>query len=230
MRSLIPQGATFRPTSLLLEFGSSSVLPDTPLTRCLPGLSTISPIHRTFTLGLVTTRKESIMANITVLQVTELSDTKLQKIAERIALEAELAVEKVAASFTQPSEYPLTSDAKSIERILESHFNTLPQTTKEAAAATAINRINAPAAERAARYGNLASVNLTNAKAIDTQVQELPFSEDLKLPPDHPIIIFNLRRQERVPAVVLRQQTTNKLELRIHKVKCLDEISRRFRD
>lgn len=165
------------------------------------------------------------MANITVLQVTELSDTKLQKIAERIALEAELAVEKVAASFTQPSEYPLTSDAKSIERILESHFNTLPQTTKEAAAATAINRINAPAAERAARYGNLASVNLTNAKAIDTQVQELPFPEDLKLPPDHPIIIFNLRRQERVPAVVLRQQTTNKLELRIHKVKCLDETA-----
>jgi hypothetical protein len=156
-------------------------------------------------------------------QVAELPDPKLQKIAERIALEAELAVEKVAVSFTQPTEYPLTSDAKSIERILESRFNILPQATKQAAAARAINRINAPAAERAARYGDLAGVDLTNSVAIDTQVQALLFPEDLKLPPDHPIIIFNLRRQERVPAVLLRQQATNKLELRIHRVKCLDE-------
>ena len=163
------------------------------------------------------------MANITMSQVLELADPKLQKIAERIALEAELAVEKVAASFTQPAEYPVTPKEKSIEKILGSRFDTLPQTTKEAAAARAINRINATPTERAARYGDLASVDLTSAIAIDTQAQALPFPEGLKLPPDHPIVILNLRRQERVPAVLLRQEITNKLELRIHNVKCLDE-------
>lgn len=54
------------------------------------------------------------MTDIKMSQVTELSDLKLQEIAERIGLEAELAVEKVAASFTRPTENPLTSDAKSI--------------------------------------------------------------------------------------------------------------------
>ncbi len=166
------------------------------------------------------------MADITMSQVTELIDPKIQKLAERIALEAALAAEKVAASSTQPDEYPLiTSDEKSIERILESRFTVLPQPTKQAAATKAINRINAPTAERAARYGDLASVDLTNAIAIDTQVQALPFPENLKLPPDHPIVIFNLRRQEPVHPVPLRQQAMSKLELRIHKVKCLDETN-----
>ena len=91
------------------------------------------------------------MAENTMSQIAELANTKLQKIAERIALEAELAAAKVAASFEQPAEYPLTDDAASIERILESRFTTLPQTTKEAAAARAITNINAPEAERVAR-------------------------------------------------------------------------------
>jgi len=162
---------------------------------------------------------------ITTSQVTELTDPKLQKIAERIALEAELAVEKVAASFAHPAEYPLASDEKSIERILESRFTALPQTTKEAATARAINRINAPAAERAARYGDLASVDLRTATAIDAQVQALPFPPELTLSADYFGSRTNAHEQAPVSPVLRRQLTHTQLELRIHKVRCVDETS-----
>ncbi|MGE3976414.1 MAG: tachylectin-related carbohydrate-binding protein [Nitrospira sp.] len=101
----------------------------------------------------------------------------------------------------------------------------LPQPIKQAAATKAINRINASTTERAARYGDLASVDLTSAVVIDTQVQALPFPEKLKLPSDHPIVIFNVPRQRPISPILLRQQNMSKLELRIHKVKCLDETS-----
>lgn len=134
------------------------------------------------------------MNEITTSQVVQVSDPTIQKIAERVALEAQLAVEKVAASSANPEGYPLAADEKSIEQILKSRFDALPEAVQAAAAARAISRINAPAAEKAARYGDLASVDLTNAIAIDTQVQALPFPDDLKLPRDHSIIIYNLRR------------------------------------
>ncbi|MFM7470313.1 MAG: tachylectin-related carbohydrate-binding protein, partial [Nodosilinea sp.] len=169
--------------------------------------------------------KEDIMAEIAMSQVTDLADPKIRKIAERIALEARLTIEKVAASSAQPDAYPLASDEKSIEQILKSHFDTLPQSIQQAAATQAINLITAPAAERAARYGDLANVDITNAIAIDTQVQALPFPEDLKLPQDHPIVIFNRSHRELARPVLLRRQVMSKLELRIHKVKCVEETS-----
>lgn len=168
------------------------------------------------------------MDNITMSRVTELSDPKLQKIAERVALEAQLAVEKVAASYAEPGGYPLTSDEGSIEQILKSRFNALPQSVQQAAATRAIARISAPATERAERYGDLASVDLTSATPIDVQAQALPFPENLKLPLDHSIVIFNLRRQGPAVPVLLRQQTSSQLELRIHKVTCLDETDGAF--
>ena len=163
------------------------------------------------------------MAEITMSQVARLEDPNIQRIAERIALEAQLAVEKVAASNADLSRYPLTSAKESIEQILKARFDALPQSVQQAASTYAITRISAPAAEREERYGDLARVDLTSATAIDAQAQALPFPEHLKLPSDHPIVIFNLRRQGSAAPMLLRQQTSSQLEFRIHKVKCLDE-------
>lgn len=162
------------------------------------------------------------MAEITMSQIAKrLEDPSLQRIADRVALEARLAVEKVAASHAAPDQYPLTPDPKSVERILKSLFDALPQAVQQAAATRAIDRIGAPAAERAERYGDLARVDLTSATPVD--VQALPFPEALKFPSDHPIVAFNRRRQVPTGAQVLRQRTSSQLELRIHRVKCLDE-------
>jgi sporulation-control protein spo0M len=137
------------------------------------------------------------MASITMSQVTVLPDPILERIALRIPLEAELAAAKVAASFQQPAEYPLTRYEASIERILESRFRTLPQEIKEVAATRAVADINAPEAERVSRYGDLANIDLRTDKAIDLQVQALEFPPELKLPADHPLTI-SYRRQLQV--------------------------------
>ena len=163
------------------------------------------------------------MASITMSQVTRLEDPHFQRIAERIALAARLAAEKVAASYAEPERYPLTSDEGSIEQILKSRFNVLPESVQQAAAARAIARINAPAAERAERYGDLGNVDLTVATAIDVQMQALSFPAYLRLPSDHPVRVLQQMGPETARPMPLSHQTASKLELRIHKVKCLDE-------
>jgi hypothetical protein len=161
-------------------------------------------------------------------QVTEPADPWIQKIARRVALEAQLAVEKIAASATRPDEYPLSRDERSIEQILKSRFDLLSPEVKQRASTRAVDSIRMPAAERAARFGDLASVQLTSAVAIDMQVRELPLPDDLKLPADHPIVLYSLRQQEPISPVLLRQETVSKLQLRIHKVKCVDETDSVF--
>lgn len=163
------------------------------------------------------------MADITNTQETELADAKLRKIAVRVAREAELAIEKVAANHAQPAKFPLSSEAKSVEQILASRFTSLPRAVQQRGARAALDRINAPAAVRARRFGDLASVDLTKATSVDAQVQALPFPAALKLPPNHLTSLTNLHGQVLVSSGLVPQQTTDKLELRIHKVRCVDE-------
>ena len=165
------------------------------------------------------------MADTTMFQVPEL-DPKLRKIAVRVARVAELAVEKVAANFAEPGKFPLAAE-KSLEQILASRFKTLRPDTKKAAAANAINRINAPAAVRARRFGDIASVDLTKATAVEAQVRALPFPAELKLPKDYLSTLTTLHGQvmDSNSPKSSPKQTTNKLEFRIHEVACLDETN-----
>jgi len=163
------------------------------------------------------------MVDITNIQVKELADPKLRKIAVRIAREVELALEKVAANHTQAAKFPLSPDSKSVERILASRFATLPTAIRQSASTKAVARISAPAAVRKARFGDLVNVDLTKVTAVDAQVQALPFPAALKLPSNYLNTLTHLHGQVLVSPGLTPQQTTNKLELRIHKVKCLDE-------
>ena len=162
------------------------------------------------------------MTEITTSQVIELADPKLRAIARRIATEAELAIEKVAANHKQPAKFPLASAPKSLETILASRFRTLPQPIQQAAATKAIGRINAPAAVRARRLGDLASIDVTKATAVDEQAKALPFPANLKLPANYVNTLANVHGQVIVPGLT-PQWPVGHLRLRIHRVKCLDE-------
>jgi hypothetical protein len=160
------------------------------------------------------------MPEITMSPVPELTDPTLRMIAERVARQAELAVEKVAASFSQPADFPLAFDPNSLERFLAARFAALPEIRKQAASARAITRIQASAEERAARLNDLAQIDLSSAAGIDAQVEALPFPDALRFSPER---LESLRSSlSPAPAVLMRQMTAN-LEFRIHRVACVDE-------
>jgi hypothetical protein len=164
------------------------------------------------------------MADVTNSQIIELADPKVRAIAVRVAREAELGVEKVAASHDQPSKFPLATDTDSLEQILASRFKTLPESTKKAAAITAVARIQKPAAIRARRFGDLARIDLGKPTPVEVQAEALPFPVGLKMHVSHLTGLTKLHGDV-VATGLVPQQTTNKLELRIHRVRCIDETN-----
>lgn len=164
------------------------------------------------------------MSEITMSQVTELTDPKLRQIALRIAKEAELAIEKVAANHTQATKFPISSTPVTFEKTLKSRFETLPEAKKRAASLKAIDRINAPVAVRTRYFGDLASVDLSSITSVDEQVKAMPVPASLTFSASE--LAKLTRQQETVSAFA--SATTNKLELRIHKVKCVDETNGLF--
>jgi hypothetical protein len=166
------------------------------------------------------------MAEITMSEVTELTDPKIRKIALRIAKEAELAIEKVAANHTQAAKFPIASNAESFETTLKTRFETLPQSTKQAASIKAVARVQTPPVVRTRHFGDLAGVDLSSDTSIDEQVKAIALPAPLKFSATE-LSAFT-KRQDGTPAASVAeaaQPTTNKLELRIHKVKCVDETN-----
>lgn len=124
---------------------------------------------------------------ITDTEVTDLPDPRIRAIADRVARQVELAVAKVAANAGQPQQFPFpsaetASDENSIEQILAARFSTLAPGTQQAAAARAMDLINAPSDVRARRFGDLAKVDLRTSVAIEQQVAALLFPAELKFP------------------------------------------------
>jgi hypothetical protein len=171
----------------------------------------------------------------------KVTDPKLLKVITRVAREMELSVEKVAASHAQPIEFPLPADPTSTEQILAARFNAFPQKVKTNAGAKALGRINAPAAARKEQLGDLAAVNLKSGVAVGEQVRAMPMPGGLKLTGE------DLTKITRAHVGVAGAVGANvalagkgfgailpgaigaalpkltKLEMRIHRVKCVDE-------
>lgn len=174
------------------------------------------------------------MNEITMSDAVEIVDPKLRALAQRVAKEMELAVEKVAANHKDNAKFPLPANANSTERVLASRFSQLPQVIKEVAATKAISRINAPKAVREGHFGDLTAVNLSNPASVDEQARALSFPTALKLPASHlqnlpelhgPVLMSHFDPVNRVETGGSRAsaQALKKLELRVHNVKCIDE-------
>lgn len=80
--------------------------------------------------------------------------------------------------------------------------------------------IKAPEAERVRVYGDLAKVDLRSATAVEAQTENLPLPDSLKFLQSKTDSLLES------PSQVLSRTTagvTNKLELRIHKVRCVED-------
>lgn len=164
------------------------------------------------------------MAEITTSIVDDVADPALRAIAVRVAREIELGMEKVAASDTEPAKFRLASRADSLERILHGRFAALPQVTRKSASMKAIARIAAPIAVREARFGDLARIDLSRDVGVDEQAAALPLPASLKISKAQFKSMATRLEKDATPGLIT-QATTDKLEFRIHKVKCLDETN-----
>lgn len=155
------------------------------------------------------------------------SDPALRVVLRRIVREYELALEKVAAHHAEPSTFPLPSGAGTVEQVLFRRFEALPKELRSAAATDVARRINAPEAFRQSRFGDLAGVNLRKPMTIEEQVQALPETAAPKL--TRASLLAEAAAVGIVPAKpaasAAAAPTTTKLELRIHKVRCVDETN-----
>ena len=154
---------------------------------------------------------------ITNFQVSEIADPKLRKVLGRVVHEMKLTIEKVAAHHAKPNEFPLPSDPNSTEHILATRFMVLPQGFKDRAGAKALERINVPATAHQRQRDDLFAVNLKASVAIGAQVRALPMPAALKFTPDELAILIGPILVTTTPPRLTR------LELRLHKVRCVDE-------
>lgn len=157
------------------------------------------------------------MSTITHSEVNEPGDEVLRGIAVRIAREAELAMEKVAASHSRPDVFKVTGMPHSVEAMFATRFAQLTPAVQQGASHRALLRMRAPALRRARRFGDLARVDLT--RPLEEQFQRIPSALQASATKAW---IKDLMPSQLPPAVT-PAPSTDKLELRIHKVKCLDE-------
>ncbi|WP_165267930.1 hypothetical protein [Streptomyces scabichelini] len=154
--------------------------------------------------------------------MTTIPNAKVRAVAERVVQEFQLAADKVAAHHGESARFPMPSGGSATEHLLAKRFMTLAEGQKKEAAERVAADLKAGSA-RSKKLGDLAKVDLRSPTPVEAQVRNLPFPEKLKFPADE------LRE---VPASAVpesAQATTaaplNKLELRIHRVRCLDETS-----
>jgi hypothetical protein len=163
------------------------------------------------------------MADIITTQITELSDAKLRAIAKRVLNTMLIASEKAVASQAEPAAYKIGADLKSAEQIFLSRFKSLEATQKQAATTRVMGLVKAPVAKRAQYFDDLAKVDLQAATTVVAQVNALPFPAKLKLQANH-LQALQLHGGL-LPIGLVPQQTTDKLEFRVHKVRCVDETN-----
>jgi hypothetical protein len=136
--------------------------------------------------------------------------------------EIELAIDKVAANEKDAAKYPLAVDPKSTETILASRFKALPAAKRQRAGAQALLRIQAAPALRSARYGELAGISLSNPAGVDVLARAVPMPASLKLQPAE-LTALTMAHSPVSAVPVPPGPLMNRLQFRIHKVKCVDE-------
>jgi hypothetical protein len=107
-----------------------------------------------------------------------LSNPKLPLLKARLKNTVDLALIKVVAHRQNPSQNPLPSDPKSLERAFSDVFNAIPR-RKQDDAMTRFQSLLSQS-ERARVYGDLGQVNFASSTSVVDQVKALPLPAALR--------------------------------------------------
>jgi hypothetical protein len=163
------------------------------------------------------------MSEIITSDSTELADERVRAIGMRIVRTAEVAMDKAVAHHVEPGTYRIASDPNSFEQIFLSRFRKLGKPVQKAAETKVMARVS-NATMRQRQYRDLSRIDLRSATSVEEQAKTIELPEKAKLS-------MATLRGLTIPAIVglptpaglVPQQTTDNLELRIHKVQCIDE-------
>jgi hypothetical protein len=108
----------------------------------------------------------------------DLSNPKLPLLTERAINAIDLTLIKVVAHRQNPSQNPLPSDPKSLERAFNDVFAAIPKRKQDDAMAKFQSVLDP--AERTRVYGDLGQVNFASSTSIVDQVKALPLPAGLK--------------------------------------------------
>ncbi len=178
------------------------------------------------------------MSTITMSEVTEISDAKVRGVAKRVLHEFLIASEKAVASRAEPAAYKLPRAATAAERIFLGRFAQLDAVLQKAATMRVMSLAKAPQAERARYFDDLSRIDLRGTAAVSDAAKAMAMPATMRMTRAHlegvgtaPVVLAGgpiIAASELTPVVargLVPAATTNKLELRIHKVRCVDETN-----
>lgn len=174
------------------------------------------------------------MPAITMSPLGDLEDPKIKALARRALASLKLEAEKAFAHAADPAHFAMPAQADATEHLFLARLRTLPPEKQQAAATRALASVRASAAVRKRLYGDLASVDLARAEPLAQQFRQLALPEALKMPAAHVasldlvgghLLVVPGKRTMLDGEPAERGATTDKLELRIHKVRCIDETN-----
>ena len=124
------------------------------------------------------------MLKIMISNGSELHNMKLKRIADDIANQVGLAMDKIALSYSAPNEFLLPPDGDSFESILKPAFYRLSDDKKQASYTQAKSRLNADLPLRTARLHELAELDLRRAEPVEHLAKMLIRSESIQITPE----------------------------------------------
>jgi hypothetical protein len=164
------------------------------------------------------------MSQTTNSVLTELRDPKISALARRVLSGLRLAATRVAAHHADPRAYAMPSDAGAIEHLLAERFNAMAPDKRRRSAERAVGLMSR-AVDRERAFGPLARLGLDRAVAVKDLARDLIVPANLGIDRAY----LDTLRPVAAPSSGLRPlQTLDKLEFRIHKVRCKDETDPEF--
>jgi hypothetical protein len=155
------------------------------------------------------------MAEIISREGVVLNDPPLVRVLDRVVKIAELAAQKAAAHVSKPAQYPIAG-GESLEQVFVSRLKEFKPEKRAYAVSKTVRLVEAPLDQRKLRYGDLATLNIAAATDIATQAIGVELPVSFRFPvTDLPPIVRG--------AGLVVQQALDTLELRVHKVRCVDE-------
>lgn len=155
-------------------------------------------------------------ATLRTAEGARIDDSKLRVIANDVVNTIELAIEKAIANAEEPNNYPMPQSATALEQKLKANFTQLPARRQRQLAREIMPRVKASAATRRQAHGRLADVNLRLAKPVAEQALALP------VPPELRLTASDVQRIA-PRAAAAAQSNVSRLELRLHKIECLEK-------
>lgn len=132
----------------------------------------------------INTREKPDGGTVRMFQVTDSTDGRLRAIAKRVAGQVRLAAEKAVAHHTDPQAFPMPAEPNSLEALFLGRLRQQPPERQQRILDRLLPRVRASSADREARYGTLAGIDLRAAVTVTSQADRVLRSTPIQITPE----------------------------------------------